>query len=209
MASTNVRPNAHLPPLKIDTGCITRDIGKAHIQYPRGVAAVEAYQKQAMNMTEDEQIEYKELLTSRAYFITGSAIGKSSNHSQFKKCRHQPCWPVFVLLSSMYDDIRSLHKWIGSLGNLQIDDFTKDCKDHFKRRKRVNALAYTFEPASTTPEPASPTLPVSTSATSTLATPSSQSTLPKYAPPRFLGGRLRLLRLVYYQTQHHSPINHF
>lgn len=66
MASTNIRPNAKHPPLRIDVDMITEDIGKLHRQYPRGVDAVKGYHKQATNMTRAEQKEYKELLVSRA-----------------------------------------------------------------------------------------------------------------------------------------------
>ncbi|KAM0446910.1 hypothetical protein ACHAPV_007832 [Trichoderma viride] len=61
---------------------------------------------------------------------------------------------MFVLLSSIYKDVSSLHKYIDVLGNLEIYDFTAEYEKFHPRQARADALASALVSSSIPPAPA-------------------------------------------------------
>lgn len=122
----DTRPNAHLPPLQIELHDFIDGMLEDDSQFPQFFAAVEGYQQQAINMTEEEQLEYQEFLSSKSYYIHQSAINKPSNHRVYKYSRSQPTWAKYVLLTSIFGDCFSIRQLFSSLGNLHLDDYTAE-----------------------------------------------------------------------------------
>ncbi|KAL6829493.1 hypothetical protein J3E69DRAFT_365092 [Trichoderma sp. SZMC 28015] len=102
----HVCASPHLPPIRIELSDLKID--HTHEQYLRAEAAVKAYWRQATNMTENEQKEYRRLLNEKLYELEGKLLTRPSDHNVYRSCRQKPNWARFIFLYAIYEDLSNL-----------------------------------------------------------------------------------------------------
>ncbi|KAK0762165.1 hypothetical protein N5P37_004968 [Trichoderma harzianum] len=98
----------HLPPIRIDLSDIPIDYTDE--QYLHARSAVEAYWKQAYNMTKVEQMEYQQLIKEELYKKEGKLVTRPSDHNVYRACRKKPNWARFIFIHAIYDALELLDR---------------------------------------------------------------------------------------------------
>ncbi|KAL7949402.1 hypothetical protein V8C42DRAFT_211234 [Trichoderma barbatum] len=115
--------------ISIESADILVPVSDEH--YHRAVDVVKQYQKQAVNMTADEQNEYKALFDDKCYVIEQSAIGAPSNHRLYKACKFKPTWAKYVFLHGLYHSTAALDiALMPHFHSLAINDMTEQYRQH-------------------------------------------------------------------------------
>ncbi|KAL6820757.1 hypothetical protein V8C40DRAFT_251276 [Trichoderma camerunense] len=97
-----------IPPRRLELSNIPID--KSDRQYGHAVLIVEGYWKHAMTMTPKEQDEYISLLNSKAYNAPSKENPLPEDyHLYFLYGFSGGSWPIFVMLTSMFGEIKSLN----------------------------------------------------------------------------------------------------
>ncbi|KAL6793850.1 hypothetical protein J3E68DRAFT_359484 [Trichoderma sp. SZMC 28012] len=104
----NPCPNPQLPPLRIE-------IDNPYVPQPGGrdqnfyEAVIDAYQHQAVNMTQLDQNEYLSLIEASYFKMDHDTKRGPSHHPLYSKLQNEPTWAKFVFLSALYPDISSIY----------------------------------------------------------------------------------------------------
>ncbi|PNP41751.1 hypothetical protein TGAMA5MH_06344 [Trichoderma gamsii] len=140
MSTIGTRPGVHEPPILIKLlrikqylirNCGVRESNyREHPQYQRGIAAVRAYHKQALNMTREEQREYERLIDNGAWFVSPCAVTRPCNHNlaRLSRKQHGASWPKWVMLSALYlpSKLNTVKKHIQPvLGDLTLANYSE------------------------------------------------------------------------------------
>ncbi|KAL7896663.1 hypothetical protein HDV63DRAFT_69315 [Trichoderma sp. SZMC 28014] len=98
----------------------------AHDQWNNGKAVVDAYHRQAANMSIYEQHEYESYIQKGYYMVNGSAITKPSNHCLDRLIKKQACWAKYVFLNALFPNkMESIDQSVRrSLGDLNVEDYS-------------------------------------------------------------------------------------
>lgn len=134
MAHINPCPNPQLPPLQIELTDIP--LRESHPQYTRGIRVVEGYWQQAMNMTTEDQQEYKKLIEDQAFFVGQNARFAPSKHTVYRDLKVRPTWAKYIFIRALYvdrpmDHLDAIVK--GLFQSLEIRNFDNKYREYHAR----------------------------------------------------------------------------
>ncbi|KAL6909031.1 hypothetical protein GGI43DRAFT_429707 [Trichoderma evansii] len=104
-------------------------------EWDDGIACIKAYQAQATTLTQAQQEEMRDLIKRLDYLMCPTAVGVPQSHKlyrttikKFNNERQAPSWPVFIILTTLYDTLpkRYVEMVRGAYGKTILFDHTKD-----------------------------------------------------------------------------------